>query len=1213
MKRNGVLARLAILANATLILLLSWTLAGEAQERKLLRLGEASFEVPADWKIVRRSRDRSYTLKSPDGAYELRVEWWLPDEPLLGYADIVWHRKTTVAGRSALMIYSRFPQAQSLQVAIEQPRSDGRQLLIVLQAEGPDLANGSPLLDDVLARLRLGGGDKGARDSGPRQSTAGGRDASDGQRGDASPADRPKPTAQAVYTDPARHLTVRYPQDWSRSTTERDGLGILTVSSRDKQGLVLIVAAEAGGTGARKAIGDYEEQFYQDCVIPDSIEADGAARVGTLGGHYVEVLARVYPIEGVRVAFSEGRSWLFKADSGARSYLVAIVHARNAPAALVQRLRTVVHSLTFQPVDAAVPRDDTGSQAPAPPAVTTGIAAPDPTSDAAGAAGRVPPLTADGGCKSIDVAGWRHPMRDVLRTRGRARLEWVSLCRGGVYPVLGVAFDLDPQGATSDYFKPLYLDLLEANERNAFALVSTRDSIEIRIAPLADGGFDLDITPVEGVHADAAVRGGDGPPVERTIIDPRGGAGQRVEATAAITLFAGGMSDEWRAIAMSGGDFGKFARFETDRLVVGVPAGNVWGKTGLASVKPVVAIPGPSSDKAVALRFAFDPVRSRNFVVSLLPSGSGSGDEWHQHQIRFAITTKDGEPPELILWGERIEQARRKLKAVPAAIELQLMPDRILLLTDGAGNVLLQGALPEKLSADGYHIHAIAHARDRDGTASLALEQITLESWHFGQVVASDRPLQPGDTQTTLLFDGDVTHPHLQRFQAHGGDFAKHALIDGGSLLVDVPKGNRWGKAGLFSREPIVWFDGTSDDAETVVTFTFDTSRTTGFVAALTPVSGLNGNDPSNPRVLVHWRQTADGKALYSVYSGYDKLVDVTPETPAAPRDVKFVLRQHRVKLVLPDARDIDIAWPPAAPGQSFRLYVYSHPDKADLPVRMALTGIIVERSAGTPVARDAHDADLPSLPVRLLFDAGKPGAWDIDAIAADLKPYARIGNGRLIVDVPEKKNQWAKSGVLFRDPVMDLNERIQSTNLKFTLRFDPKATDGTQIVFSPHRIANMWGSRRASVYLIRAREGANAGCFVLGIDADAYRTWSRRIDAAWMDASWDGTLEIEITDGGLIARIPGAATVRGTDLQLRKNTRLHMVVTAHPDRPYGSARMGLVSVASQWQLPAASGTLDRWSYVDDADFKPDEFLDDLARSLDTITSNPPSSTGARP
>jgi hypothetical protein len=1234
---------LAVLALAALLFA---AFPAVSQDRQRLRLGEASFEAPSGWTLVHRSRDRSYTLKSPDGVYELRVEWWRPDEPLLGFSDIVWHRKIVVADQPALLIHSAFPETQTLQVALDRPRADGRQLLFVLEGKGVDLSNGSPLLDEVLMRLRLGPDRQGAAPTAPSPSLApppspalpaSGATADAGRRSTATalPSGAGLPARETVHEDRDGGFSVRYPASWSRSTGRRDGLSILTLTPPDRAGLVLVVAARAAnGRSAREAIAAYEDQFYQDSVVPDDIESDGETRLGGKNGRFVAMAGQIHSIEGVRLSFAQGRSWFFKSDGEPVGHIVAVVHAQNAPEAVTRGLATVATGIVFAAsAPPSPPLAVTPPQAPAAaPSVAAPPPAPSPSPPTAATADDGRAKLAASGCSSPALAGWRHPLRDVLDAKGGARLEWVSLCRAGAYPVLGVDFAFDPQGATRDYFGPLYHALSAAAGRRPLALVSTRDAVVVTIAPLADGGIDFDIVPL-GTFDVATVPLGEtaAPAASSTPAPPAAAstppttaadaAGAPVEAQAepateekaaeTAILFAGAASAEWREIAMSGGDFKKFARFVDDTLVIDVPRGSVWGKTGLASAKPVVDIPGPLGEEAVALRFTLDPARARNFAAALLPPGKAGEDEWYNHRVRFAVSTKDDGPSELILWSDRREQGRRVLESgVPAELELQLMPDGLVLLTDTGGDVLLQGRLPETIVFGGHHVQVVAHARDRDGPASLALRRITRVTWPFGRVDPSDRTLAPGEQQTSLLFDGEVAHPRLLPFQAHGGTFATHARREPGALVVDVPQGAKWGKVGFFSQDPVVWFDGDGEDAETVVTFAFDPARTTGFVAALTPVSGLDGNDPSNPKILVHWRRTDDGKALYSVASGYDKVADAPTATADAPTDVKFVLRHGEVKLLLPGAREVDVPWRSAATGQGFRLYVYSHPDKAGLPVRMALTGIIVERSAGAPVEAVAGADGAKPLPVRTLFDGSRPGAWDIAAISEDLKAFARIDGGRLVVDVPEKKAQWGKSGVLFRDVVLDLDARIQSTSFGYTLRFDPKITDGVQIMLSPNRVADMWSSRRASVHLIRHREGSLAGHYAVGIDADGYRQWWRPITAERMEADWDGTLTIEIENGALTVRVPGLATVRGADLGLGKNVRLHMVITAHPEKPYGAARMGLVSVTGRWRLPPLTSTLDRWSYVDDAEFDANGFLDDLTRSVDEATSQPPTGSG---
>ena len=87
--------------------------------------------------------------------YTLLAFWWLPDEPIGAHDDVVWKRPTTVAGRPALLLYSRFPQHQTLQVVLDEPRADKHRFIVTLEAAGRDLSAGSPLLDDLLARLRF--------------------------------------------------------------------------------------------------------------------------------------------------------------------------------------------------------------------------------------------------------------------------------------------------------------------------------------------------------------------------------------------------------------------------------------------------------------------------------------------------------------------------------------------------------------------------------------------------------------------------------------------------------------------------------------------------------------------------------------------------------------------------------------------------------------------------------------------------------------------------------------------------------------------------------------------------------------------------------------------------------------------------------------------------------------------------------------------------
>ena len=118
------------------------------------RLADVAFEAPADWRAT-RTRDRAIILADPAGR-ELRVEWWVQDEPILGYDDIVSHKRITIGGKRATWIQSSFPDRQTVKAVIDEKRKDGRQLLISLEAPGRDATTAIRLFDDILARVRFG-------------------------------------------------------------------------------------------------------------------------------------------------------------------------------------------------------------------------------------------------------------------------------------------------------------------------------------------------------------------------------------------------------------------------------------------------------------------------------------------------------------------------------------------------------------------------------------------------------------------------------------------------------------------------------------------------------------------------------------------------------------------------------------------------------------------------------------------------------------------------------------------------------------------------------------------------------------------------------------------------------------------------------------------------------------------------------------------------
>jgi len=484
---------------------------GMADEWTSYRMGEVTFEAPANWKITRQQRDRAFVLQSPNRDFELRVEWWIQDEPILGYDDIKSHKRIKVAGKPATYIHSVFPNRQSLQAVLDEKRRDGRKLLLVFESTTRGLSAISPLFDDILARVRF---DKSSAATPTRRVNGKTKQQAEKERAQQQQSGQTSAGAaaadSAVLHDAAGQFALRYPSGWRKSVTERDGARIVTLSSPDRQALILV--AVLTGTPERDVNGrveDFESMYYENSVLPDSIEGDGGLRIGALEGRYVDMIATIHPVEGVRLAFSEGRSWLFKAIGGDRAYVAAFLHARSAPAALQATLNDSVKSLR------------TGADAAA--LLQGGLAVP-VAAPVQGQTPLSPQMKAVAGhiaddCESIALTTWNHPTLAVIRKRKQARLEWVMLCRNRSYPVYGINFDYDPQGRTSDFFNPLYDEMLSRNGNTPFSFASLRDNLIIDVARPAKDGLSVDFREVPNLDS-APADGGDAVDTPRVEVKP---------------------------------------------------------------------------------------------------------------------------------------------------------------------------------------------------------------------------------------------------------------------------------------------------------------------------------------------------------------------------------------------------------------------------------------------------------------------------------------------------------------------------------------------------------------------------------------------------------------------------------------------------------------------------------------------------------------------
>ena len=297
-------------------------------------------------------------------------------------------------------------------------------------------------------------------------------------------------------------------------------------------------------------------------------------------------------------------------------------------------------------------------------------------------------------------------------------------------------------------------------------------------------------------------------------------------------LFDGTLDPRWVRHAAAGGNFDRDARLEPGRgLVVRVPQNNGAGNVGLLSPQPLVWLDdfGPAASAAVTFRF--DPDQTTGFAVSLaVPTYGGvAGNPPSSPNVLLAWSRAlDGASAKLELHvNPHRDGAFRTIKLPPNApreVTLTLRPREISCRIDGGEPVV--DVFPEARANQGFNVYVYSAAPAWQAPVSMALQEVVLNQRR--DTAQSPRPESLG---TTVLFEGRAD-PRWEPIGVAGGDFARFARYENGTLVVDVPKGSSWGKTGLLSVKPALHVETQTDIAPYRFVVRADPARTSGFVVA---------------------------------------------------------------------------------------------------------------------------------------------------------------------------------------------------------------------------------------------------------------------------------------------------------------------------------------------------------------------------------------------
>lgn len=674
-------------------------------------------------------------------------------------------------------------------------------------------------------------------------------------------------------------------------------------------------------------------------------------------------------------------------------------------------------------------------------------------------------------------------------------------------------------------------------------------------------------------------------------------------------LFDGRETADWLPLGYAGGDFAAFARYDGRALIVDVPAGRAWANTGLQSARPVVPVPSAVADRAVQLRFQMDPAATTGALFSLLPAALAGQDHWSAHVIRLSYLEPDGQPALLMLHGRQNELGRYQVtdKSVLTDLSLWLRPDKSVVVTDAAGTVLLQGAMPGLSEDTPLTLYAEAGAPVADEAVRLRLTGIRMETPKIDLNPDATAVLRD-KSETSVLFDGSLYATYFAPFWARGSDFARDARVADGALRVSVPAGSEWGKVGLYSHGPVVWLDRFHGDAEVRLGLDFDPSQTTGFAVSLYGTSTINGNDPPNPRFYLQWRRDTDG--VVRAMRVYDDNVESRSADIAQgmPAHVDLVLTPAGLQVVADGFPDDILPWPLLAEGTGLRMTLYSLAAADGQPVTMALKRITLTRTPGEGGKGEdpADQSSTPTsagqdpLPQTVFFETSPDEKWET-ASAGD-EEFASRSDRRDTGTVLRRSDPVLNTNriaLTSKAPVADLDERLAITPCDLRIKLGPIGNFGAQIWLSddPARYAQTAWARLS---LRALQTGPDAGGLEVTLHASNfyYDHWRRVLPAGTWQKSWDGTVTVRLGPGWIAAALGDHWVVRGQAWNIMRGAKMKLAITPGGIGETDAGQLLLERISGGWVTPPGMDQTLRFSLVDDDSFDPEAFADMLAEDI---------------
>ena len=798
-------------------------------------------------------------------------------------------------------------------------------------------------------------------------------------------------------------------------------------------------------------------------------------------------------------------------------------------------------------------------------------------------------------CFNLDLRQWRHKTRYVIENHKEVQLHWVKMCRNKTYPVFGVKFDYDPQGATKDFFHPLFREMIEANGFWPFSFIEVDDRLAIHV--YQEKKFEL-LVDYEDLAAVASTDGAAPAIADKT---PQTSPEPAEVPPQGVLIFDGSALTGLTPFAFNSADFATHARLDGDGLRIEWPKGQGWAKTGVATQNAPIVMPARGDAQVTRITARFDASQSSGFSLAFSPLDTVNMDPFKGNDMRLQLF-HDGKGGGKVQLTQRVErntsEARFAWPEGEVALSVLLRPDQVIEIRDDKGTQWAEFVLAQDFGGRAWALQAYLQVNSKNSAAQLLLKRIETDRVAFQPPVAIDM-LALIDTEAKL-FDGTALTMVWAPNERRSGHFARFARLADGALRVGWTPEDGGSYVGLATPEAVLWLDGFHGDAKARLDLELAGNASKDIEISLAGRYTLPGNLTSSGSYVLRLTRQEDGsyRALSHVRAQEEKGAEALG-FHAVPDVISLILTPQGIRPDLPGMPEEPVMFPALKDGAGLRLSVLAIADREKAGA-MVLSGISRSHHPATSLPTSTTAPGVAPLPAVQLFD-GVPGQeWEGRSEgAADFSTLAQQGAGALTLMRRDHIPDWNRIALVGKVPMVELDYRLESTPYDLTIQMEPSDTLSTR-VFLANSPKNFEKAARSALSVRVLDNGPDAGGLEVQLHTGhfSYDHWRRVLPAEWWKKNWQGNATLRLANGAVSVLLDDQLIMTGISEPTYRGAKYYLGIVPGGIGKTDGGSVTLRTIMGGWVTPEGMTEVDRWRLVDADSFDPDAFADLMATGL---------------